>query len=129
MVIVMDVENVIVRMVMSGKIVHAVQWTVLKMMKIKSVVAMGNVIPVPMIFFPVVHVQMDGVMITDGQIARVLHLQKVVNIYDQKKFVLTMENVNVENANVIKDTKENIVKKKLTKILCAKNQVHVSMQM
>ena len=98
-------------------------------MKVKSVVAMGNVILVPMIFYLVVHVQMDGVMIMEGQIVRVLHLQKVVNIQDQKKFVLTMENVNVENANVTKDTKENIVKKKLTKILCVKNQVHVSMKM
>ena len=74
MVSVMDVENVSVNLIMSGKIVHVVKRIVLKMLKIKSVVAMGNVILVPMIFYLVVHVQMDGVMIMEGQIVRVLHL-------------------------------------------------------
>ena len=44
-----------------------------------------------------------------------------INIVIGTKNFVIVENVNVENVNVIKDTKENIVKKNLTKILCAKN--------
>ena len=73
MVSVMDVENASAMMDTSGKIVHVLRTIVLEMMKIKFVVAMGNVTPVPMICNPVAHVQTDGVMITDGQIVHVPH--------------------------------------------------------